>query len=374
MAAPLKDSFGPEVAERIGVAMHDAWAGFDRERYIELALDGFAERELTPRARHIATALAATLPADRAEAIEILIASLGPELIDAELEGMAGFFYLPHVYFVAEHGVAHFDLGMRAQYEITKRFTAEFSMRAFLTQEQDRTLAVLTRWATDPNVHVRRLVSEGSRPRLPWAPRLKAFEADPTPVLALLETLKADPEEYVRRSVANNLNDIAKDHPKRVVEVARRWWDDADDDQRRMIRHGLRTLVKAGDPGALSVLGFDASSPLEVGEVAVTPARVDIGDKVKVSVEITNPTTRVGVGLVDLVVHFAKADGSTGPKVFKGAEVTVAAGENHTITKTISVAQHSTRTHYPGTHRVDVQLNGVVSEGAAFDLVSPPES
>jgi 3-methyladenine DNA glycosylase AlkC len=152
---------------------------------------------------------------------------------------------------------------MRAQYELTKRFTAEFSIRAFLEADPVATLERLEEWATDPNVHVRRLVSEGTRPRLPWAPRLPRFVEDPQPVLRLLEMLKDDPELYVRRSVANNLNDIAKDHPDLVVEVCARWSLQASPERRWLIRHGLRTLVKQGHEGALAVLGYGRGSPAE---------------------------------------------------------------------------------------------------------------
>ncbi len=370
MAEPLKNHFGPEVAESIAADLAAIDGSFDVDRFLTLALDGFEDLELTPRARHIAEAMAACLPADRAEALRTLIDSLGPENPEQELTGMASFRYLPHVYFVADHGLEHFDLAMEAQYELTKRFTAEFSIRAYLEHHERRTLDVLERWAGDGNVHVRRLVSEGTRPRLPWAPRLRRFQEDPTPVLALLERLKDDPEEYVRRSVANNLNDISKDHPDVVIGLAARWWDEGDEHRRRLVRHGLRTLIKAGHPEALAVLGYGADSPVRVGEVRVDPAVASIGGKVRVRVVIENPSDRPGGALVDLIVHFVKASGATTPKVFKGAERTLAPGEHSTVSKSISLAQHSTRTHHPGTHRVEVQLNGVVQPGDEFQVTA----
>jgi 3-methyladenine DNA glycosylase AlkC len=308
------------------------------------------------------------LPEDRDEALRILTHSLGPPIEESELKGMEVFRYLPHVFFVAEHGLDHFETAMTMQYEITKRFTAEFSIRAYLEHHEHATLARLREWASDPNVHVRRLVSEGSRPRLPWAPRLRRFQDDPAPVIDLLEMLKDDPEEYVRRSVANNLNDIAKDHPDTVVEVARRWWADGDAARHRLVRHGLRTLIKQAHPGALAVLGYDASSPVEVGEVRVTPRTTEIGGSVRVEVDVVNPSEGPGAALADLIVHFVKANGSHSPKVFKGGEFEVDPGGTATFRKTISLKQHSTRTHYPGTHRVEVQLNGATIEGGSFEL------
>jgi len=154
-----------------------------------------------------------------------------------------------------------------------------------LRDHPEETLRCLESWATDESVHVRRLVSEGTRPRLPWSFRLKQFQDDPTPVVALLEKLKDDPVEYVRRSVANNLNDIAKDHPDFVVDVARHWWADGDHNRRRLVRHALRTLIKAGHPGALEVLGFGPDSPATVSDASIEPATVAIGGKVKIALD-----------------------------------------------------------------------------------------
>ena len=366
MAEPLKNSFGPEIAERIGDALSEVHAGFDRSSFVAACLEGYDDLELTERARHIAAAMAAHLPEDRGDAMRLVTASLGPE--DAELSGMEGFFYLPHVYFAADHGLDHFEDAMTLQYELTKRFTAEFSIRAYLEHHTAATLARLREWTDDPSEHPRRLVSEGTRPRLPWAPRLKNFQADPAPVVELLELLKDDESEYVRRSVANNLNDIAKDHPDLVVEIAERWWVDADDNRRRLIRHGLRTLIKAGDPGALAVLGYGPDSPLAVRSVAVTPDTVAIGGKVSVVAALHNPTDTPLPGLIDLRVHFVKASGETSPKVFKGAEIEVAPGDTATVAKTISVKQHSTRTHYPGTHTIELLVNGDTRPGTSFEL------
>lgn len=365
---PLKNQFGPDVAVRIAEMVSAVWPAFDRKLFLALALDGFEELELTPRARHISEALARTLPADRAEAMAILTASLGPASEGEELTGMASFLYLPHVLFVADHGTDHFEEAMKAQYELTRRFTAEFSIRTYLEQYEAKTLARLREWASDPDVHVRRLVSEGTRPRLPWASRLRAFQEDPAPVLELLELLKDDPEEYVRRSVANNLNDIAKDHPDTVVAVARRWAVDADEPRMKLIRHGLRTLIKAGDPGALAVLGYSPDTPARVRSVTCSPTEASIGDKVSLSIEVENPSEADLPVLVDFRVHFVKANGEAKPKVFKGAEVVVAAGGSEVLRRTVSLRQHTTRTHYPGRHTVDVLINGAVHPGTTFEL------
>ncbi len=371
LAEPLKHSFGPDVAGRIADMIEVVEPGFDRVTFLRLALADYESLELTQRARRVSDALAEVLPADRTRALEILIESLGAESAAAELTGMGSFIYLPHVFFVAEHGLDDFETSMRAQYELTKRFTAEFSIRAYIEKYPERTLQRLKEWAAEPNVHVRRLVSEGTRPRLPWASRLRGFQEDPAPVLELLEMLRDDPEEYVRRSVANNLNDISKDHPEVVVGLARRWWNDGDGDRKRLIRHALRTLIKAGNAGALEVLGYGADSSVVVRSVTCEPGSPEIGAKVRIEVEIENPGAGDQAVLVDLRIHFMKANGRERPKVFKGGERRVAPGGRTTIRKTVSLAQHSTRTHYPGEHRVEILINGVTHSGATFEVRQP---
>src|SRR5262245_24710580 len=188
----------------------------------------------------------AHLPRAFPAAAEILVASLGPELDGTEGFGLSPFRYLPHVLFVQKYGLDHFEPAMRAQYELTKRFSAESSIRAYLVKYPDATYARLVEWARDESPHVRRLVSEGPRPRLPWAPRLPAFQKDPRPVIALLELLKDDPERYVQRSVANNINDIGKDHPDVAVALCRQWLNSATPARRWIVGHALRSLVKRG--------------------------------------------------------------------------------------------------------------------------------
>lgn len=369
MAEPLKNSFGTDVIDRIGAALVAVDPDFPVQRFADLAADGFLDLELTPRGRKISTALAETLPADRARALGILQRSLGPQLGEIESDGMATFVYLPHVFFVAEHGLDHFEEAMEFQYEVTRRFTAEFSIRAFLDHHTERTLQRLARWTADPDMHVRRLVSEGTRPRLPWAPRLQRFITDPMPVVALLERLKDDPSAYVRRSVANNLNDVSKDHPDLVVEVASRWSEEAD--RMPLIRHALRSLVKAGHSGALSLLGYGGLAEIEVVRLAVDPTPAVLGERFTVEAEVVNRSSRDAPLLVDLRVHFVKADGRSSPKVFKGREMRLGPGEGGLVRKAVSLARHTTRTPYPGDHKVEVVVNGEVLASERFQVVEP---
>lgn len=258
---PLKQVLGPEA---IGCLAHNVrlvHSTFDMDAFTQQALEGLEPLGIIERGEHIARVLRAHLPARYATAIGLLLKTLTPPLTRTDGNGLEVFFYLPHACFVARFGLDPadndgedpFEPSMHAQREITRRFSAEFSIRPFLIQQPERTLAQLMQWTRDPDPHVRRLCSEGTRPRLPWAPRIPAFVADPSPVLPLLEALKDDPELYVRRSVANHLGDIAKDHPEVVFALCERWLAHASEERRWVIRHALRHPAKCGNSTALAL-------------------------------------------------------------------------------------------------------------------------
>ena len=265
MPEPFKNLFDPALIAAMGAALAARDPGFDHAGFIAMAGDGLDALELKARSAQITRALAAHLPEDFATACALLVSALhpGPEapgpdvLARSDAAGLRGWAVMPMADFVAARGLGDFDRAMAALAEMTSRFSSEYAVRTFLDADPERGMAWMRRWAQDPNPHLRRLASEGARPRLPWGRRLRGFVAEPAPVLALLEILKDDPSDYVRRSVANNLNDIAKDHPDRAVAVAVRWLRDAPPERRRLVRHALRGLVKAGHPGALSALGLD---------------------------------------------------------------------------------------------------------------------
>ncbi len=368
MAEQLKTFFDRSVVQRIGSMLRAVHPAFPERRFVTEASEGLDAHELTGRARHIMRAMHGALPEDFEAAADILVRSLGPALEPLEGQGLSAFLYMPHTFYVAEYGLGHFEASMRAQHALTQRFTAEFSIRPFLERYPRETLERLHQWVGDPSVHVRRLVSEGTRPRLPWASRLRAFQKDPGPVLALLERLKDDPELYVRRSVANNLNDIGKDHPDVLVDTCARWAKGASPERLWVIRHALRSAVKRGDKRALAVLGFQGAESLQV-TASFQPKRVRLGEPVVVRLSVSNRTDAPQRAVVDLAVHFIKANGSARPKVFKGGKVALAPGASETLEKTLSFAEMTTRKHYPGTHRVEALVNGHPTDLGSFTVL-----
>jgi len=369
MAEALKDRFGPEVAEWVADRIGEAQPGFPRARFLAAALDGFDALELTARSRLIADALWEHLPGGFPEAARIITAALGPAIAGdtVEGEGMESFRYLPYVQLVAAHGVGHFEEAMDLQHALTRRFTAEFSIRAFIEADRARTLARLAEWTRDPSPHVRRLVSEGTRPRLPWAPRLRAFVEDPSPVLPLLEALRDDPAPYVRRSVANNLNDISKDHPEVTLAVCRTWLEDAPPGRRGLVRHALRTLTRAGHPEAIALLGFGGDG-MRVTDLVADPPDPRIGGSVRVTCTVRNDGAVTATALVHLRVAFVKARG-TGLKTFLVGERVIPPGAAAAMRATVSLRQHTTRTHRPGDHGIEILVNGAPGAQGRFTLL-----
>jgi 3-methyladenine DNA glycosylase AlkC len=363
VAYQLKDQFGESAPRAIAAMVHAVYPGFAHQAFLEDVLTGFAPLSLTARGQQVAEALRRHLPAEYPRAVEVLLASASQPHEHRASKGMAGFLFMPHMYFVARYGLDHFEESMRAQHALTQRFTAEFSIRPFLETHPQATLARLREWTRDPSEHVRRLVSEGTRPRLPWAPRLRAFQQDPRPVLELLELLKDDASLYVRRSVANNLNDIGKDHPGLLVSTAKRWLRPAGAakataERQWIVRHALRSAIKRADAGALGALGFGGKAEVAVCDARVAPVRVKIGEIVTFSFTLANRLPRRQRVMADLVVHFVKANGKASPKTFKLRAVELGPRERVVLGKRIRLLQLTTRTHYPGVHRVDALLNG----------------
>jgi len=372
MAESLKSFFSPALVRRLAANISLVHPAFPARAFVKQACTGLERLELLDRGQLIAGALATHLPARYPDAIEVLLRSLGPEHASDELigVGMAPFFYLPHVIFVAERGLDHFDVSMHAQYELTKRFSAESSIRPYIARDPERTLSFLRKWTTDPNAHVRRLVSEGTRLRLPWARRVPWLDANPERVLELLERLRDDPTTLVRRSVANNLNDLGKVRPELMTRTCAAWLDGASAERRALIEHALRSAVKRGEPGALQLLGYGKEASVSVEDVLFEPARVKIGGRVFVRFALRSTSRTPQDLLVDLAVHFVKANGHVAPKVFKLKRLALPPHGRVELQTTVSMAVHTTRKPRPGTHAVDILINGNAKHAGSFEVTA----
>ncbi|WP_395338317.1 DNA alkylation repair protein [Ningiella sp. W23] len=351
--------------------------GFDKQGFIERACSDLDELELKARSEHIVLAMHEYLPDDFSLASEVLLASLrpmkAPDTVskdDAHTTMLADWSIMPMADYVGIYGQAHFDLAIDVLFEMTKRFSSEFAIRHFLVQQQERTLKALALRLNDESEHVRRLISEGTRPRLPWGMQLRAFVKNPSPLLPLLEALKDDSSEYVRRSVANNLNDIAKDHPELVVQIGEKWLQDANENRTRLVRHALRTLFKKGEPEALALFGFH---PPKLGDVhlRLPKTHVSFGGELYFSVQIRSESMNSEPQkiMLDYVVYHQKSNGQLSPKVFKWKVVDLKANETLELSKTHSFKAVTTRKYYCGEHKLALLVNGQETPAHSFSLV-----
>lgn len=363
MAEPLKNLLHPGLVTDMAGHISRVAPDFDAGRFTALATDGMETLELMQRAERIRDALTQTLPTDYAAAADILHKALPTE----GKPGLSGWALLPVNQFVSEHGLGHFELSLALLKALTPYFTAEFGIRRFIHTEQDRALAEISGWVTDANHHVRRLASEGARPRLPWAMRLPALVKEPAAILPILVALIDDPEDYVRRSVANSLNDIAKDHPALVADFVEHHIDGASTERRQLLRHASRTLLKKGDTKALANFGFAAARGITASLTVATPV-VTFGDKLGFSISVSSADAQPQRLMIDYAIHHVKANGTLAPKVFKWKVLDLPAGGRQSIDKDHAIRTITTRVYYPGRHRIEILINGTVSAAADFDL------
>ncbi len=363
----FKDWFDRAAAEALAGQVAGAMPGFDRRGFVRRAVHGLEDLEFSQRVRQFSGALSATLPAALPEALTVLVDSLPPPLPDCEAV-TDGWLQWPLGQFIAEYGLEHFEASMTAMVELTQRFSSEFAVRPFVARYPEATFRRLLELTDHESPHVRRWCSEGTRPRLPWGRKLGFLIDDPSPIWPILEALKDDEEIYVRRSVANNLNDIAKDHPERVVARCKAWARGGDDRRRRLIRHGLRTLIKSGDPAALAVIGFHAPRKLRA-ELSLRPRRVRLGGEVKLAARIATAAGRAQDLAVDYVVHYVRKNGKTSEKVFKWTTTRIPARGTVELEKRHAMRKTTVRALYSGVHRVELQVNGVRVAAADFRLV-----
>ena len=376
MAEPFKNWLNETVI--VGMADHFKrnYPAFKNEQFIADATDGLVSLELKQRSDRITNMMIKYLPTEYQKTSEIILASLGTPLGDnlssgtVDEHGISGWAVMPMTHYVGLQGHGHFDLSMTLLKEMTKCSSSEFDIRYFLIASPDKTLSVLNTWAEDNNQHVRRLVSEGSRPRLPWAMRLPQFIENPQPVIELLEKLKDDKKEYVRRSVANNLNDIAKDHPDLVADIAGKWMIDASVERQKLIRHACRTLVKNGHKQTLKVLGFNSPS-ISNTTIELSTHKVIFGEALCFTVSLESSITKRQPLMIDYIIHHQKANGKTSPKVFKLRTATLHANKILSISKKHSIKKITTRVYYPGLHTLEIMVNGMSMGKVDFELLMP---
>jgi 3-methyladenine DNA glycosylase AlkC len=355
---PFKNEFSHPNAQRIAAALKRAHPAFSIPRFnkgLEAALEPL---ELKQRMHLIADRIEAGLPEHPPELFSILRKTIAKD--EADTRGLRGFPVWPLSEIVARRGLGHFRESMELFSEITKCFTAEFAIRPFLREHRERTMEQLHAWCGHPNEHVRRLVSEGSRPLLPWGGNLPQLLDAPHPTLGLLEKLHRDPSDYVRLSVSNHLNDFSKHHPELVIETLTRWQADAPDDKRleKIIRHACRSLLKAGHPGALKLLGYGPAKSLELTEFELTEDSVKLGGHLGYRLVIRNTSRRTAKVMFDYAIHHRKANGTLSPKVFKGRTRELAPGEYWEVTGRHSFKPVTTRIYHTGGHGFEPLLNG----------------
>ncbi|MBC8407083.1 MAG: DNA alkylation repair protein [Planctomycetes bacterium] len=371
----FKDELGAAAVEEIGTAFARADNGFPVVDFRRLALDGIDELELKARVMHIMAALREVLPADYADALLKLMGALPHGTTQAQVSGspdylptpagLRGFAAWAVIDFVGEYGLKEPELSLRALPEMTSYFSAEFAVRPFLIHHEKLALRHMKKWASHKNEHVRRLASEGSRPILPWGIRLPSLLAEPEKVLPILQQLPNDPSNYVRRSVANHMNDISKNHPQWMIAQLKKWGGT----ELPWIRHGLRTLVKSGHAEVWPLLGYAPDLKVKVVRFEVKPKQIRVGEEITVIAEFELQQSTEAPVVVDYGLHLVRANGSRSLKVFKWKNTTLSPKVSTSFKKRHSFKPVTTRKYYPGTHQLDVQINGRVLARVEFDLV-----
>lgn len=335
------------------------YPAFDQKNFLRHALKDLDALSLTQRLRRMTESLHAVLPGNYRRNVGIL-RELAPQL-------PAGFgtLFLPD--YVAQHGRHDAAFSLETLRHFTRFGSAEFAVREFLRDDLAGTLRTMTTWAGDENEHVRRLASEGTRPRLPWSFHLPAIAADPALAAPILEALRADPSLYVRKSVANHLNDVSRAHPAWVLARVGQW---PMDDARTawIVRHALRTLIKAGDRRALAVIGAGKKARVRLRQFTISPVRLRLGERVGFELEFVSTAAATQRLVLDYAVHYVKKSGASVPKVFKWKELTLGPREVVALRRSQHIRDFTTRKHHPGRHLVEVLINGECCASAHFDL------
>jgi len=355
-----KDFLSRDAVSFFAKQIAEVYPPFKMDKYIEQVLSGgFLKLELKERIDKMARTLSDFLPDNYEQAVQILIAT-APRVKMFENWALTAY--------VQMFGLDKFETSIMALEELTKHGTSEFAIRPFMILHIDKMLPILKRWTKHQNEHVRRLAAEGSRPRGVWTAHIAAFKKDARPVIEILEALNADESLYVRKAVANNLNDISKDHPDLVISVAGEWLKANHQHTNWIVKRGLRTLIKSGHPKALKLLGVNHKPSVQVSSFVIKPARIKAGGVAALFLELKSVSKSKQKLVIDYVVHHIKQRGSASPKTFKWAEKTIAPKVTLSLVKQHSFRNLSTRMHYSGEHMIEVLVNGKVAARKSLRL------
>jgi 3-methyladenine DNA glycosylase AlkC len=359
MPEKLKDLFFTESSiGQFGETIKQAYPAFDQKKFTALVFDAdWDNKELKQKMRHVTRCLHETLPTEYPEALAILL-EVAPSA--KSFEAMV----LPD--YVECYGLDDWDRSLPALAFFTRFASSEFAIRPFIAQDAERAMEYLYVWAEDDNHHVRRLASEGCRPQLPWAMALPIFKEDPTLILPVLEKLKADESEYVRKSVANNLNGISKDHPDLVLDICERWYGQ-DSGTDWIVKHACRTMLKAGNRRAMLLFGFADPTNVCVEDLTLETERPAIGDELPFTFDLKVDTAEPCKVRLEYAVQYVRAKGKVSRKVFQIREDTFEPG-SHAISRKLFLVDQSTRKHHPGEHEISIFVNGVEKAKATFQL------
>jgi 3-methyladenine DNA glycosylase AlkC len=365
---PFKNMINENVALQTAKAITRNYPEFNQKSFLKGISSELAPLELKDRVIAIAKKLKIHLPENQKKSLKILKGAIKQN--DKDQVGLAGFATWPLTEYVARFGLDEFDLSMDVLKAMTKVFTAEFAVRAFFLHDEKRTIEIFKHWVKDESEHVRRLVSEGSRPLLPWGQKLPGFVKDPLLTWGLLEILKNDESEYVRKSVANHVNDHSKNHPDLVVDKLLDWKKSYPENKNVdwVIRHATRTLIKKGHEKAFLLHGVGAGK-VEVLAQRILKKKVKLGESLQVEVVIKNQSAKKMKTILDHEIHLLKANGGHNIKCFKGKNVELGAKEERRISFNVPLKAVTTRTYYNGKHFWNIKVNGKSSEKLPFTLV-----
>jgi len=363
MADLIKDMYSRDYLYKLATDIHSVYSQFQIDDFVSSTMDeSWESLELKGRMRQITVNLGKFLPTDYAKAIGIIdkvIANYG-----SWLDGFC--LYFPDFVEVYGQDESNWDISIAALERYTSHASAEFAVRPFIINHEERMMAQMYAWSKHENEHVRRLASEGCRPALPWAQTLPKYKKDPTPILLILEQLKTDPAVFVRKSVANNLNDISKTHPELVAKLAKDWYG-KDEKTDWIVKHGCRTLLKKGNNEVLAIFGFHDATSIDVNGFALSATTVSIGEDINFSFTIaTKEATKVRL---EYGIDFVKSNGKRNRKIFQISEVMLKANETKPYTKNHSFANLSTRKHYSGTHSITLIVNGAERRMLEFEVI-----